>query len=58
MNLVNLITICSFVAVVLIGVMVLTVQDMRNHQPHARIRTRMQQSFTAQVGAREGRRQA
>jgi tight adherence protein B len=55
MNLVNLITICSFVAVVLIGVMVLTVQDMRNHQPHARIRTRMQQSFTAQaVRAKEG----
>ena len=49
MNLVNLITICSFIGVILLGVMWLTVQDMRNHQPHARIRTRMQQSFVTQV---------
>lgn len=49
MNLVNLITICSFIGVILLGVMWLTVQDMRNHQPHARIRARMQQSFVTQV---------
>jgi Flp pilus assembly protein TadB len=49
MNMVNLITICSFVVVLLVGVMLLTVQDMRNHQPHARIHARMQQSFSQQV---------
>jgi Flp pilus assembly protein TadB len=57
MNMVNLITLCSFVVVLLIGVMVLTVQDMRNHQPHARIHARMQQSFSQQaVRVKDGAR--
>lgn len=47
MSLINLITICAFVVVILSGIMLLTVQDMRNNQPHARIRARMQTSFEA-----------
>ncbi len=42
---VDLLTICSFVGVLLLGVMALTIQDMRNNQPHARIKARMQQAF-------------
>ncbi|MFM0324628.1 type II secretion system F family protein [Caballeronia glebae] len=45
MNLVNLVTIASFVCVVLFGVMVVVVQDMRDNQPPSRIRQRMQKSF-------------
>ncbi|EKS66329.1 MULTISPECIES: type II secretion system F family protein [Caballeronia] len=45
MNLVNLITVASFVCVMLLGVMVVIVQDMRNNQPPSRIRQRMQTSF-------------
>jgi tight adherence protein B len=45
MNLINLITICAFGVAILGGVMVFTVQDMRKNQPHARIRTRMRESF-------------
>ncbi|MDR5775296.1 type II secretion system F family protein [Caballeronia sp. LZ002] len=47
MNLINLITVCAFVVVILSGVMLLTIQDMRNNQPHARIRARMAESFVS-----------
>ena len=46
MSMVDLLTICSFIGVLLLGVMALTVQDMRNNQPQARIKTRMQQAFS------------
>jgi Flp pilus assembly protein TadB len=57
MNLVNLVTFCSFVCVLVVGVMVLTLQDMRNNQPQARVRTRMQQSFGVQGVRKESRKQ-
>ncbi|GAB5095169.1 type II secretion system F family protein [Caballeronia sp. LP006] len=45
MNTINLVTICAFVIAILGGMMFFIVQDMRNNQPHARIRTRMRESF-------------
>jgi Flp pilus assembly protein TadB len=48
MNLVNLITFAAFACVMLFGVMVVIVQDMRNNQPPSRIRQRMQKSFAMQ----------
>jgi tight adherence protein B len=45
MTMVDLLTISSFVGVLLLGVMALTIQDMRNNQPQARIKARMQQAF-------------
>jgi tight adherence protein B len=47
MNIVNLVTAGAFVCMLLAGVMFIIVQDMRSNQPDARIRTRMQESFTA-----------
>jgi Flp pilus assembly protein TadB len=46
MNLVNLLTACAFVCAILAGVMYFIVQDMRSTRPHARIRTRMEESFS------------
>jgi Flp pilus assembly protein TadB len=48
MSMINLLTICSFIGVILVGVMIMTVQDLRNNRPDARIRARMQQSFAIQ----------
>ncbi len=48
MNIVNLVTAGAFVCMILAGIMLIVVQDMRNNQLHARIRTRMQTSFAAQ----------
>ncbi|BBU29881.1 hypothetical protein BTHE68_36150 [Burkholderia sp. THE68] len=48
MNLVNLITFAAFTCVLLFGVMIVIVQDMRNNQPPSRIRQRMQKSFVSQ----------
>jgi Flp pilus assembly protein TadB len=49
MSPVDLFTVCSFVCVILCGLMVLTVQDMRSKQPDARVRSRMRDSFASQV---------
>lgn len=46
MNLVNLVTFASFACVLLAGIMLFVVQDMRGQQPPSRIHARMQQSFT------------
>ncbi|KMZ12887.1 Flp pilus assembly protein TadB [Candidatus Burkholderia humilis] len=48
MNMIDLITFASFACVLLFGVIVVIVQDMRNTQPGARIHLRMQTSFAAQ----------
>ncbi|SAK97085.1 type II secretion system protein [Caballeronia calidae] len=48
MNLINLVTFAAFACVLLAGVMIVIVQDMRNDRPPARIRQRMEQSFAAQ----------
>jgi tight adherence protein B len=47
MNIVNLVTAGAFVCMLLAGIMVMVVQDMRKNQPEARIHTRMRTSFTA-----------
>ena len=47
MNRIDLLTACAFIIVLMLGVMWLTVQDMRKKQPHARIRARMGESFHA-----------
>jgi tight adherence protein B len=49
MNRVDLLTICSFICVIVCGMMALIVQDMRGKQPHARIKARMKESFAVQV---------
>jgi tight adherence protein B len=48
MSMVDLITFASFACVLLFGVMVVIVQDMRNNQPTARIHMRMETSFVGQ----------
>jgi tight adherence protein B len=53
MNLVNLITFAAFACVLLFGVMVVVVQDMRNNRPPSRIRQRMQSAFDSH-GAHAG----
>jgi tight adherence protein B len=47
MKRVDLLTVCAFILVLMLGVMWLTVQDMRKKQPQARINARMQDMFTA-----------
>jgi tight adherence protein B len=47
MNTVNLLTVCAFIGVVLLGVMGLTLQDLRKQRPDARIKTRLEQEFLA-----------
>lgn len=47
MTRIDLLTACSFIIVLLLGVMWLVVQDMRKKQPHARIAARMETSFAA-----------
>ncbi|WP_250515398.1 type II secretion system F family protein [Caballeronia sp. INDeC2] len=47
MNLVNLLTVASFACVLLVGIMIVIMQDMRKSQPPVRIRERMQKSFVS-----------
>ena len=44
----NLITLCSFVGCLILGLMVYTAQDMHAKRPKGRIRTRMVNSFSVQ----------
>jgi tight adherence protein B len=48
MNLVDLVTIASFAGVIVLGVMYLTVQDLRSKRPTARIHARMGDVFSFQ----------
>ncbi|MFL9963023.1 type II secretion system F family protein [Paraburkholderia sediminicola] len=48
MNRIDLLTACAFLIVLMLGVMWLTVQDIRKKQPHARIRARMVDTFSAE----------
>ena len=50
MTSIDLVTLSSFACALLLGLIVLTVQDMRNKRPHARIRARMLRSFSVQDG--------
>lgn len=45
MSRIDLFTLCAFIVVLLGGLMVMILLDMRSQQPRARIRTRMRQSF-------------
>lgn len=45
MSPIDVFTVCSFIGVILCGVMALVVMDMRHKQPDARIKTRMRESF-------------
>ena len=47
MNRIDVLTACAFILVLMLGVMWLTVQDMRKKQPHARIKARMEATFSA-----------
>lgn len=47
MNAIDVITICSFGVVLVLGMMLLTSLDLRSKRPEARIRTRMEDIFTA-----------
>ncbi|SEF11150.1 Flp pilus assembly protein TadB [Burkholderia sp. WP9] len=47
MSRVDLLTVCAFILVLMLGVMWLTAQDMRKKQPHARIKARMEATFSA-----------
>jgi tight adherence protein B len=48
MSLVDLITFASFAGVIVLGVMYLTVQDLRSNRPEARIHARMADAFSLQ----------
>lgn len=48
MTTINVITICSFISILVFGLMVLTVQDMHAKRPQGRIKTRMLNSFMVQ----------
>jgi len=45
MSTVDLLTMCSFAAALLLGVMVFTLQDIRKNQPDARVKARMRLAF-------------
>lgn len=47
MSPVDMFTLCAFFVAIVGGLMLLTVQDLRNKLPHARIHTRMEASFAA-----------
>ncbi|CAD6552903.1 hypothetical protein LMG28727_05441 [Paraburkholderia kirstenboschensis] len=47
MTRIDLLTACSFIIVLMLGVMWLTLQDIRKKQPHARINARMEETFSA-----------
>ncbi|RKT25691.1 Flp pilus assembly protein TadB [Paraburkholderia sp. RAU2J] len=47
MNRVDLLTTCAFILVLMLGVMWLVMQDMRKHQPKARIKARMEEAFSS-----------
>ncbi|MGF6902255.1 type II secretion system F family protein [Paraburkholderia sp. GAS348] len=47
---IDLVTLSSFACALLLGLLVLTVQEMRNNRPDARIRARMLRSFLVQDG--------
>ncbi|MFM0349846.1 type II secretion system F family protein [Paraburkholderia sp. RL17-347-BIC-D] len=49
MSRVDLLTVCAFVLVLMLGVMWLTVQDIRKKQPHARIKARMDATFSTRA---------
>lgn len=48
MTSINLVTLASFACALLLGLMALTIQDMRNKRPDARIRSRMLRSSSPQ----------
>jgi len=48
MTLINVITVCSFLGILIAGLMVFILNDMRSKQAPARIKARMQASFFAQ----------
>ncbi|MGN6651683.1 type II secretion system F family protein [Trinickia sp.] len=52
MSLIDLATLSAFACALLLGLMALLIQDLRNKQPLARIRSRMLQSLPAQDGGR------
>lgn len=47
----NLITICTFACAFVLGVMLITVQDLRGDRPEAKIKARMAESFAGQPNA-------
>jgi tight adherence protein B len=49
MSPIDVFTVCSFIGVILCGVMVLVIMDMRSKQPNARIKTRMHESFAIEA---------
>lgn len=49
MSAIDVFTVCSFMGVILCGVMALVLMDMRKKQPDARIKTRMLESFVVQA---------
>ncbi|KQR81503.1 secretion system protein [Burkholderia sp. Leaf177] len=55
MSTVDLLTMCSFAAVLLLGVMTLVLQDIRKNQPDARIKARMQLAFALSAADRKTR---
>jgi tight adherence protein B len=57
MNPVDVITICSFGVVLVLGLMLLTSLDLRSKRPEARIKTRMEETFATGNG-REQRKDA
>ncbi|KAA1011335.1 secretion system protein [Paraburkholderia panacisoli] len=48
MNRIDLLSACAFIIVLMLGVMWLTLQDIRKKQPHARIKARMENTFSAE----------
>lgn len=54
MTLIDVLTACSFIGVILCGLMLLTVLDMRSKQPRARIKKRMRESFAVQASRAKG----
>jgi tight adherence protein B len=51
MNSLNLITACAFACAFVLGVMLITLQDIRSQRPEARIKTRVLETFAGQAGA-------
>jgi Flp pilus assembly protein TadB len=55
MSSVDVFSICAFVGVLLIGTMLMTVQDLKGKRPEGRIKTRMQTSFQVVASANSGK---
>jgi len=49
MSPIDVFTVCSFIGVILCGMMALVIMDMRSKQPNARIKTRMHESFAIEA---------